>query len=629
MHVPVRPSWLHPLTLLCGLAACIAPCAIQSGEVAYDFPYRNGLYGTVSGSLILDRMRFDVPGLEKKKLNVTGMQKSLSVLCVIQNHKAPLVLSLQGLEGRADTNSAKIWMKWFAEAGYHVLAYDSSFSPPFISASRHGVSGNMRAEAGLAVEVINAFMQLPEMNGKVERVGVVGMSYGAIQALTIGRLVQEGKVPFKVEAIQAYSPPVNMVTTGTIVDRWYREDRWNYKLTEMAGELLGHKPVERDEEIPFSDSMLRAAIAALFRMSLAETVMRNDEIYRLKLLPEEGREQYAEAWGFGQFMRDMVFPYWTAKLNLKDPQILVRSLELQSLLQDQPPGTEVIEAADDPFNEPAELAAVRKLRIPCRLTVLPCGGHLGYIMHPWVHANLLTLFKRQVAPEQIVVQAPPDVRPALKPSVPQVKATATGKEDRRSVVALFAGAFRCGDKALVEQALAESERHPEDLFETIGWPELVAEIASRSGAEIQPLLIEYLARNVRRLSPSSLERIRKILPNVDLAGFQDEQRINAWNESPTGLEDVKKVLDDAVKAKDFVSARVVVTLIEKKGHLKLLPAVAAMLDTEDRELNEAALAVFKAHAEALEAEVDSPKRCLIWWRLSGRQRLAELLKSEP
>lgn len=626
----IRPSPAFLLASLCLLVPGLTGVfGAQASEPPYDFPYRNGLYGTVAGSLALDRMKFEVPGLRSIKLTVPGMQKQLSALCVIQKTKAPVVLCLQGIGGKADTNSGKIWMKWFAEAGFHVLAFDSTFAPTFISSSRHGVSGNMRMEASLSVEVLNTFIHLPELEGKVGSIGVVGMSYGAIQSLAIGRLVKEGKVPFRISAIQAYSPPVNMATTGGIIDKWYSEDRWNYKLSEMASEFLKHKPVDRDEEIPFSDSLLRAVIAALFRISLAQTIDRNDSVYRLNLLPEESRLDYAETWGFQKFMGSMVLPYWTPRLKLNDPVELIRTLDLEALMRDQPPTTEVIEAADDPFNDPAELAAVRQLRFPCRLTVIPCGGHLGYIMHPWIQSHLLRLFEMGGAPDSVVVKAAPDVRPVLKPKVPQVAAAATGAEDRRSAVALFAGAFRCGDKTLVEKALAEAARNPDYLFKTLGWPDLVAEIASRSGAEIQPMLIGYLAQNIQRLNPADLGRIAKHLPGINLATYLGELRLDGWNADATGVEDATQALAEAVHAKDFATARAYVTLIEKKGHLKLLAAVATVLDTEDKGLNEAALAVFKAHAEPLEAVVESPMRCLVWWRVSGRQKLNELLKNEP
>jgi len=83
------------------------------------------------------------------------------------------------------------------------------------------------------------------------------------------------------------------------------------------------------------------------------------------------------------------------------------------------------------------------------------------------------------------------------------------------------------------------------------------------------------------------------------------------------------------RAKDYATARAYVNLIGKKGKLKLLAAAATVLNTEDRALNEAALNVFKPHAELLEANVESPKRCLIWWRLYGRQQLQDLLKAGP
>ena len=64
----VRPWFPCLLTALCFLAFATGGSNTCAGEPPYDFPYRNGLYGTVTGTLVLDRMKIEVPGLRQMKL---------------------------------------------------------------------------------------------------------------------------------------------------------------------------------------------------------------------------------------------------------------------------------------------------------------------------------------------------------------------------------------------------------------------------------------------------------------------------------------------------------------------------------------------------------------------------------
>jgi hypothetical protein len=57
--------------------------------------------------------------------------------------------------------------------------------------------------------------------------------------------------------------------------------------------------------------------------------------------------------------------------------------DLQVLLAGEPANVRVVLAADDPLNEPAELAALGKRFSAPLLTVLPRGGHLGYVGSQW------------------------------------------------------------------------------------------------------------------------------------------------------------------------------------------------------------------------------------------------------
>lgn len=155
---------------------------------------------------------------------------------------------------------------------------------------------------------------------------------------------------------------------------------------------------------PFSDEMMRAGIAAAFRLGLTDIVYRNDETYKLNLLSsgrgngfddQYARKDYAETWGYSRFMQDMVFPYWSRKLKIDNVEELTAPLAVKYLLEKQPLYTQLILAEDDPFNRPEDVAALHNNAGSHAVTFLPRGGHLGYVNTPWVHAKLKNLFSKE------------------------------------------------------------------------------------------------------------------------------------------------------------------------------------------------------------------------------------------
>jgi len=362
----------------------------------YSYPFNNGLYATLAGYLGVR----DIELKEQKsyKLKIDSFRKKVPVRAIIQSGTAPLVVVLQGLDGRAESNFGKLWPSIYSKAGYHVLTFDSTFTPAFIDISGHGVTGYLPAEAERIAQIIQAFTQVGEIKGKVSKIGVVGMSYGGLQALLLGQMATDGKLPFELSAIQAYAPPLDLQFTGETIDKWFEEDRWNYTLAELAGKFSGHKP--GDDPTEFSDGMLRAGISAAFRLGLTDIVVRNDSVYKMGVLPSNGniqdeqyvRRNYAELWGYSKFMKEMVYPYWSKKLNIANLDELVKPLEVKNLLARQPPYSEVILAEDDPFDRKEDIADL-KAQASVPVTVLPNGGHLGFVSAPWTKAKLLTLFK--------------------------------------------------------------------------------------------------------------------------------------------------------------------------------------------------------------------------------------------
>ena len=281
------------------------------------------------------------------------------------------------------------------------LAFNSTLHKEFVTVSGRGPSGNIEGEAECVRDIISAALKSPCLSGRVTHLGVVGMSYGGIEALLLGRMAAENKLPFKLDAIQAYSPPIDLMRSVEMIDRWWREDRWKYTLPEIYFALSKHKPVDPGCSIPLPDSLMRAGIAASFRLDLADIVEANDEQYGLNILPCASntderirRHDFAATWGFIRFMRNVSYPYYKEKLKLNDFSEFNAGAKLCNLIGKVPAFTEIIIADDDPLNTPEDFAALKNCHTAAKLTILTGGGHIGYTQEPWTQANLAALFSR-------------------------------------------------------------------------------------------------------------------------------------------------------------------------------------------------------------------------------------------
>ncbi|HEY3324582.1 MAG TPA: hypothetical protein VGP72_29285 [Planctomycetota bacterium] len=407
----LRNSGLLLVALVCAvLTAPIARTAMAGSEEhsmpasdklpPYEFKYSNGLYATIAGYLAIKNV--ELKSQKKIKLKVENFRQKFPVRVVLQDRAAPLVVVLLGIDGRADGDLGKLWPSWYAAAGYHVLSFDSTFTPAFTELAGRGVTGNLVSESEAIRDIVAAFIEQGGIKDKITKIGVVGMSYGGIEALVLGQMAKEGHLPFAIDAIQAYSPPIKIEATGEMIDRWFREDRWQYTLAELADKLSGHKPVDPNSEVPFPDGLMRAGLAALFRLGLVDVIVRNNEMYKMHILPEGNtfdseyiKRDYAEVMGYCDFINKLAFPYWQRKANMQQLSDLTGPSEIPTLLAKQPATSQVIIAEDDPFNTPEDLAALKAsfAKSPA-LLMLPRGGHLGYANEAWTKAKLLTLFDK-------------------------------------------------------------------------------------------------------------------------------------------------------------------------------------------------------------------------------------------
>jgi predicted alpha/beta-fold hydrolase len=357
-------------------------------------PYTDGLYSTVVAMNMFGLpAEFVMP--KHVKLKVPNFKKEVPVCSIMKDYSTELVVVLMGVDGKVEGPFGELFPYWYSEAGFHVLTFDSSFSPTYPDISGLGVVGNFEAEADQIAAIIDAFLK-SNQSKNITKIGVVGMSFGATQALLLAAKAKEGKLPFELSACLAISPPVKLRTAARVVDKFFVEDRWDTTMIELGKKFMSHAPVAEGQKIPFAPTELRAAIGYAFKDGLTKVIERNDRAYRLKLLPSaesgEHRSSYAEAVSFEQFIEKFTFPYWKEKGVVRTPDDLWAMGELAKILPRLPDYAEAIVAANDPFNDPEELAEAQAADKNKNLTVVPNGGHLGFLSNDWTLIKALRIF---------------------------------------------------------------------------------------------------------------------------------------------------------------------------------------------------------------------------------------------
>lgn len=435
--------WSVVLVLLCGAIAAgekgdegdegKRPERGPDGLPKYRHIYADGLYSTVTAMNTFPDL--NVEKQKKLKLKVPGFKKDFPVYTVMQSYKAPLVVVLLGVDGKVDGPWGGLFPYWYNEYNYHVLTFDSSFTPQYPEINGQGVVGNFDAEADQIAAVIDTFLKTDDAKRNVTSVGVIGMSFGASQALVLAAKAKAGKLPFELSGCLGISPPVKLRASAQILDKFFAEDRWDTTMIELAKKFGPHVPVAEGRKIPFSATEMRAAIGFVFRDGLTKVVERNDRFYKLKVLPSEesgeNRNSYAEATGFERFMEKLTFPYWQKKGTVKTVDELWEVSDLARVLPMLPDYAEAVVAANDPFNTPDDLAEAKSADVNHRMTVLPNGGHLGFIASDWMLVKSLRIFGKHLktskhevdvddnrTPDQARKEAIDAAKEALKREVP-------------------------------------------------------------------------------------------------------------------------------------------------------------------------------------------------------------------
>lgn len=365
------------------------PAAVAAGPVEFDYMNSDGLYATVTSMTCFKKP--DIKDEKKLKLKkIDGFKKDIEVRALIQDKPAPLVVVFLGLASKSKDPLARLWQSQLYEAGNHVLVFDSVFRSSFNECSCHGVAGNLEVEARVAARVIHAFSQHPLLEDKVTKLGLVGASYGGILALNYAKLAKAGEIRLKPDRVLVFSPPTNMQVSAKTLDSFYAEYQEKYGLFDLL-KMSGHEPVESGKKIPFSPGQMRAGIGYVFHADLKDAISCSKEVYNFELPDEKGKKKWQNA--FTRFIEEVVYPYWNKQGTVRSLEDLWQYGDLYRLLKNNPENVHCVLTEDDPLNDPKLLEYLKRDIPRANLTVLPRGGHLGFLGCNWAKARIQSLFE--------------------------------------------------------------------------------------------------------------------------------------------------------------------------------------------------------------------------------------------
>jgi hypothetical protein len=199
-------------------------------------------------------------------------------------------------------------------------------------------------------------------------------------------MAAEGKIAIKPDRVLAFSPPVNMQSAAALLDKYHDED------TEQTGvfdllKMKMHEPAPGKPN-PFSPSQLRAGIGYVFHEDLKDAIDCAKDVYKFRL-PDSSDKQRI----FTRFVEQCVYPYWCTEGKVKSIDEVWAFGDLNRQLKSAPESVHVVLACDDPLNDPAQLKQLQQDAPAGRLTVLPRGGHLGYVGCGWAKERVTQYFK--------------------------------------------------------------------------------------------------------------------------------------------------------------------------------------------------------------------------------------------
>jgi hypothetical protein len=209
-------------------------------------------------------------------------------------------------------------------------------------------------------------------------------------ALNFDRLAKKGEIKIVPERVLAFSPPVNMQVAALNLDKYYAEYKEEYGLFDLL-KMNNHEPVEQGKPIPFKSGMMRAGIGYIFHADLKDAIECSKDCYNYSM-PEEDDKNKKNLNAFTRFIEGVVYPYWEKQGTVRSIEELWQFGDLYRLMKNTSENVHVIITEDDPLNDPKLIDFLRRDVPKQKMTILPRGGHLGFLGSNWAKKRVQGLF---------------------------------------------------------------------------------------------------------------------------------------------------------------------------------------------------------------------------------------------
>jgi pimeloyl-ACP methyl ester carboxylesterase len=112
-----------------------------------------------------------------------------------------------------------------------------------------------------------------------------------------------------------------------------------------------------------------------------------------EVLSDTDLDPVASRWTYTRYINEMVFPYWQKQGTVNRIEDLWNMGSTEAQLAYGTGRVHVVVTEDDPLNTAEDIQNLKRRFGSSTLTVLPHGGHLGYIGSNWAKDRLRKIFQ--------------------------------------------------------------------------------------------------------------------------------------------------------------------------------------------------------------------------------------------
>jgi hypothetical protein len=428
-HANLLLRWRGILTVLL-LCICPITFAKRVDESSYGYPYKNAYTATATVAILKDReqryvweetqdlelelipRRNEVPLLEGKG--------KLRVRYSPHPGPSPLVFVLPGFGGSAYSGAARYLAQLLTDHGFQVLSLPSPFHWNFtLAASRSALPGLTERDSEDMYRAMQAALSAvrERFHPEITRIGVVGLSHGALTAAFVRKIDSERK-EIGLDATLMINPPIDLLgairTIEQLADleRHYTERQRSSIQSYAAGTVSAalSQDIEDpgyfaawDRRLELNDEQIRYLIGWTLRQPVGSSLYVSSLIHPsmgfLQTPVSRGyrsaRLEEARSYSLMAYLERVLVPHLerTRKRTLGFEELVrASSLKIVAPVLGGDPTVYLMHNADDFLVSGEDLTFAERI-FGDRAIIYPRGGHLGNLWYTQNRRDILTKLK--------------------------------------------------------------------------------------------------------------------------------------------------------------------------------------------------------------------------------------------